>query len=195
MFNYNIYAQIARKYLKEKGANIIDPTNRFYRDDRFMIGKCQSWVCDQHLESDYRAFQEAQLGPLEQRQNLLNIDIAKTKKYYAQLTEDDLCDCESCQYYRSIIEQACPEVTAYFLQLGIDIRKPYHLSFVDTEDGNLLYIDCDYLAFGDGDFAYYHKCGEQEITGALIYPDPDFEPPYVMLQINQVILPSAKTEN
>ena len=34
----------------------------------------------------------------------LRVDIEKTKAYYSALCEEELCDCEGCQYYRAHIQ-------------------------------------------------------------------------------------------
>ena len=53
----------------------------------------------------------------------MNVNITKTKEYYAKITDSELCGCDYCRNYRLQIKSALPEVAAYLDSLGIDIKK------------------------------------------------------------------------
>ena len=55
----------------------------------------------------------------------LILDIEKTKAYYAQISERDLCICKYYPNYVHEIRAAYPKVAKYLASSGIDIEKPF----------------------------------------------------------------------
>ncbi|MBR6029135.1 MAG: GNAT family N-acetyltransferase [Clostridia bacterium] len=184
MYKLKDYAEVARAYVAMHGGSSL----RSGRDlDDF--SDCWKWVHEHNLEHDYRRFEEERLGPLKKRQSMIRIDADRTREYYRGLSDADLCDCEGCRNYRQMIRQSCPMAANYLSLLGIDIEKPFNVSYLEPINGRLLYIDCDYAAFGECDLAFIHQVDGLEISHGFLYPDPGIEGPYVVLQINSVELP------
>ena len=49
------------------------------------------------------------------------MDIERTKQFYRELKQPDLCDCAYCRNYVKEAAKAYPAVTAYLQTLGVDI--------------------------------------------------------------------------
>ena len=62
----------------------------------------------------------------------MDINIAKTKEYYAYIDDSLLCDCSYCQCYREQIRSVYPKVAEYLDSLGVDIEKPFETSPLET---------------------------------------------------------------
>ena len=188
MFNLNVYAETARAFLGSKGISSIQDKPVSDMNDRDVIGLSGWLFRKEGLLEEYKAFEVSRLGSIESRQ-WLDIDTEKTRRYYAEENEEDYCDCDSCKHYRARIAKEYPGIAEYLETLGIDITKPFHLSFVRTEDHVIMYFDCLYVAFGNGDFAWRKDIGDVEIIPALLFPDPGVEEPFVVIQISQISLP------
>ena len=59
------------------------------------------------------------------------MDIRRTKLYYEQISNRDLCDCAYCQNYVREIKVTYPKVAEYLCSLGIDIEKPFETMPLD----------------------------------------------------------------
>lgn len=82
------------------------------------------------------------------------LDINKTRLYYEQLSEADLCDCAYCKNYIHEIKGTYPKLSEYLQSLGVDIEKPFEtMPLEPDEDGNIEYLTVQYLVCGNaGDF-------------------------------------------
>ena len=190
MFHLEKYAKVAREYLIAKQADGFDPESLDWKDDRMIVLSCDNWAKQQGLEAEYAAFQEQRLGPVEDRQPQLDVDVSRTRLFYQNEKEDDLCDCDGCKNYRARVREAYPEAAAYLDTLGVSIEKPFHVSYADLDDGFTLYFDACYILFDEADFSFHHAVGGVEIIPALIYPDPGIKEPHLVLEIAQLKLPS-----
>ena len=125
----------------------------------------------------------------------LRVDIEKTKAYYSALREEELCDCEGCQYYRAHIRQAFPIIADYFDSLGMDIAKPFHVSYVELKKENkMLYIACCYVAFGDCGLDFRQMIDGAVLTCAGACPDSGVEDAHIELAIETLTMPYHKEE-
>ena len=67
------------------------------------------------------------------------MDIEKTREYYLNLKEEDVCDCEWCRNFITQIRKVYPDVAKYLDEMGVDIEKPYESWSLDPdENGNVL---------------------------------------------------------
>lgn len=81
---------------------------------------------------------------------VLNLDIRRTKLYYEQISNSDLCDCAYCQNYVREIKATYPEITEYLFSLGVDIEKPFEIMPLEPdESGYIEYISVQYIIYGD----------------------------------------------
>ena len=129
------------------------------------------------------------------KNNELTIDIEKTKAYYSALREEELCDCEGCQYYRAHVRHAFPIIADYFDSLGMDIAKPFHVSYVELKKENkMLYIACCYVAFGDCGLDFSQTIDGMVLTRAGACPDSGVEEPHIELEIEELTMCYPKEE-
>ena len=78
------------------------------------------------------------------------MDIERTKQFYRELKQSDLCGCAYCRNYVKEAAKAYPTVTAYLQTLGVDIAKPFETMPLELdEDGRMPYIGPQYLVFGE----------------------------------------------
>ena len=80
------------------------------------------------------------------------MNIEKTRQYYEQLTEEDICDCAYCQNYVKEVKTAYVKLTAYLDKLGIDVEKPFEAIPVGLTDGKMFYSGVQYVVLGQDDF-------------------------------------------
>ena len=125
----------------------------------------------------------------------LHVDIEKTKAYYSALREEELCDCEGCQYYGAHVRHAFPIIADYFDSLGMDIAKPFHVSYVELKKENkMLYIACCYVAFGDCGLDFSQTIDGMVLTRAGACPDSGVEEPHIELEIEELTMRYSKEE-
>ena len=83
---------------------------------------------------------------------MLSLDIKRTKSYYEQICNRDLCDCAYCQNYVHEIKATYPEIAEYLSSLGIDIEKPFEtMPLEPDETGYIEYISSQYIICGEPD--------------------------------------------
>lgn len=122
----------------------------------------------------------------------MNVDIAKTKEYYAAIADSELCDCSYCRNYRLQIKSAYPEVAKYLMTLGIDIQKPFETSPLEPdENGMLEYCCCQYIVFGSCKPEYHHRIGDVEFRIATSYPGTGIEQEHFVIEFFPVRLRSV----
>ena len=85
---------------------------------------------------------------------IFNVDIEKTKEYYATRT---LCDCNECQNYYRQAENTFLKLTSFLVDFGIDIARPDEICSIYNK-GKVDYLAVAYTAVGE-----CIKCGEFEI--------------------------------
>ena len=77
------------------------------------------------------------------------MDIERTKQFYRELKQSDLCGCAYCRNYVNEVAKAYPAVTAYLQTLGVDIAKPFETMPLELDEaGQMPYIGPQYLVFG-----------------------------------------------
>lgn len=114
----------------------------------------------------------------------MDINIAKTKEYYASIDESLLCDCSYCQCYREQIRSVYPKVAEYLDSLGIDIEKPFETSPLEPDEKNMLeYCCCQYIVFGKCDPEYSYKIDDVEFRLAASYPHTGIEEEDFVLEL------------
>lgn len=126
----------------------------------------------------------------------MNVDIAKTKEYYAAIADSELCDCSYCRNYRLQIKSAYREVAEYLTTLGVDIQKPFETSPLEPdENGMLEYCCCQYISFGNCDSDYHHRIGDVEFRVATSYPSTGIEQEHFVIELYPVQLEFNKNLN
>ncbi len=122
----------------------------------------------------------------------MNVDIAKTKEYYAAIADSELCDCSYCCNYRLQIKSAYPEAAEYLMTLGIDIQKPFETSPLEPDENGILeYCCCQYIIFGSCKPEYHHRIGDVEFRVATSYPGTGIEQEHFVIEFSPVRLRSV----
>lgn len=122
----------------------------------------------------------------------MNVDIAKTKEYYAAIADSELCDCSYCRNYRLQIKSAYREAAEYLTTLGVDIQKPFETSPLEPdENGMLEYCCCQYIVFGSCKPEYHHIVGDVEFRVATSYPGTGIEQEHFVIEFSPVRLRSV----
>ena len=122
----------------------------------------------------------------------MNVDMTKTKEYYAAIDNSELCDCSYCRNYRLQIKSAYPEVAEYLASLGVHIQKPFETSPLEPdENGMLEYCGCQYIVFGNCEPEYYHRIGDVEFRVATSYPSTGIEGDHFVIEFFPIRLRSV----
>ena len=78
----------------------------------------------------------------------MNADVLKTKEYYAS-DKAEPCDCAYCRNYCKRIKATRPKLAAHLAEMGVDIKKPFELFFIENEaEHTVLYCNCMYIVYG-----------------------------------------------
>ena len=122
----------------------------------------------------------------------MNVDMAKTKEYYAAIDNSELCDCTYCRNYRLQIKSAYPDVAEYLATWGIDIQKPFETSPLEPDkNGMLEYCGCQYIVFGNCEPEYHHRIGDVEFRVATSYPSTGIEGDHFVIEFFPIRLRSV----
>lgn len=122
----------------------------------------------------------------------MNVDMAKTKEYYAAIDNSELCDCTYCRNYRLQIKSAYPDVAEYLATWGIDIQKPFETSPLEPDkNGMLEYCCCQYIVFGNCESEYHRKIGDVEFRVATSYPSTGIEGDHFVIEFFPIRLRSV----
>ena len=122
----------------------------------------------------------------------MNVDMTKTKEYYAAIDNSELCDCSYCRNYRMQIKSAYPEVAEYLASLGVHIQKPFETSPLEPdENGMLEYCGCQYIVFGNCEPEYHHRIGDVEFRVATSYPSTGIEGDHFVIEFFPIRLRSV----
>ena len=113
----------------------------------------------------------------------MKIDIEKTKEFYNSLGYDELCNCDYCKNYYEKIKETYPEIATCLSKFGIDIAKPYEISSLEPENGNLIYSVCQYIVFGNCEDDFCEKVGDIKFKKSENYPNINIEDEHFVLDI------------
>lgn len=117
------------------------------------------------------------------------MNIEKTKAYYEQICNSDLCGCEYCQNYVREIKAAYPEVADYLLSLGIDIEKPFEtLPLEPDNDGYIEYTSVQYVVFGKPDDFVKTTVGSVNLNVTDTHPSTQIDEAHFVIAIYPVRL-------
>ena len=110
------------------------------------------------------------------------MDIERTKQFYRELKQSDLCGCAYCRNYVKEAAKAYPAVTAYLQTMPLEL----------DEDGRMPYIGPQYLVFGaEAGFAAatVKDANDVEVRLAQSHPDDDIQEPHFVIEIFPIFLP------
>lgn len=114
------------------------------------------------------------------------INKEKNKIYYSKDLE--LCDCDYCKNYYKKIKNTYKEVSKYLENLGIDIEKPFELSYSKTSDKNMEYISCQYIVFGYVDENFNQKIKDVKFQKTNFHPTTNIKEEHFVLEFGPIYL-------
>ena len=112
----------------------------------------------------------------------------KTRQYYDQLTEADICNCLYCRNYIKEIKTAYPELSAFLDQLGVDIEKPFETIPVEPVNGVMLYSGVQYVVLGTEDRFKVTEIGSVRVFIADSHPMTDITEDHFVIEIAPIYL-------
>ncbi len=78
------------------------------------------------------------------------MNVEKTKAFYKQIKNDDLCSCAYCQNYVKEITASYQALAEYLNHLGVDIEKPLEtFPGEPDETGYIEYVGPQYIVCGE----------------------------------------------
>ena len=116
------------------------------------------------------------------------MNIEKTRQYYEQLTDEDICDCAYCRNYVKEVRAAYPELAAFLNKLGINIEKPFEAIPVGPADGLMFYSGVQYVVIGPDDDFKETMIGEVRAFIADSHPMTDIMEDHFVVEIAPVYL-------
>ena len=116
------------------------------------------------------------------------MDIKKTRQYYNQLTDKDICDCAYCRNYVKEIRSSYAELTGYLDQLGIDIEKPFEAIPIDPVNGIMIYSGVQYVAMGAADDFKDTAIGDVRVFITDSHPMTDIQEDHFVIEISPIYL-------
>lgn len=120
---------------------------------------------------------------------MLNLDIERTKSYYAQIGNRDLCDCAYCQNYSSEVKTTYPKVAEYLYSLGVDIEKPFETMPLDLDEmGYVDYISAEYIVYGNPDDFAKTIIGSVNVDVTDVHPSTQINEAHFVIEIYPIRL-------
>ena len=114
------------------------------------------------------------------------MNVERTKQYYDQLTDADICNCIYCRNYVKEIRSACPELTVYLGTLGIDIEKPFEAIPIGPAEGVMLYSGVQYVVMGKSDDFMETSIGNARVTITDDHPMTEIEEDHFVIEISPI---------
>ncbi len=122
---------------------------------------------------------------LENEGKKFDVDIEKTKEYYAQ---HSLCDCVGCRNFYEQITQKYLYLNDFLQKFGIDISRPDELGWGDLSDGTLDYHFVAYTVCGSILEHDKYEIDIQDNTFVSIVADNNNAPPNEQKSDNYFVL-------
>lgn len=120
---------------------------------------------------------------------VLDLDIRKTKSYYEQISNRDLCGCAYCQNYVHEIKATYPEITEYLFSLGIDIEKPFEtMPLEPDETGYIAYLSSQYIVYGEPDDFVKTVISSVNVNVAGAHPSTQINEAHFVIEIYPIRL-------
>ena len=116
------------------------------------------------------------------------MNIEKTKKYYEDLMDADICDCEYCQNYVREVKAAYPELTEFLNSIGVNIEKPFEAIPVGLVNGKMFYSGVQYVIMGKAEDFKETSVGDVRIIITDSHPMTDIEEDHFVIEISSIYL-------
>ena len=112
------------------------------------------------------------------------MDIEKTREYYRNLKDEDICDCKWCRNFIEQIRNAYPEVAEFLDGMGVDIEKPFETWPLEPySDGTITYLDVQYIVIGDPSSFTQTHIGDVEVHIADSHPPVEIAEQHFVIEL------------
>ena len=116
------------------------------------------------------------------------MNVEKTRQYYDQLTEEDICNCAYCRNYVKEIKAAYPELAAYLNQLGVDIEKPFEAIPIGPANGTMFYSGVQYVILGSAGSFKETDIGKVHLFVTDSHPMTEIKEDHFVIEITPIHL-------
>lgn len=116
------------------------------------------------------------------------MDIERTRNYYQNLKEEDLCDCAYCKNFRSKIKKSYPLLSDFLDSLGVDIEKPFETNPWEVEDYKLTYDPVQYVFMGSSENFEERKIGDIFIETSDSYPETNIGEEHFVIGLGPICI-------
>ena len=116
------------------------------------------------------------------------MDVGKTRQYYGQLTDEDICNCAYCRNYVQKIRSSYADLAGYLDDLGADIEKPLEVIPIGPENGVMLYSGAQYVVMGSSDDFKDTSIGDVRLFVTDAHPMTDIEEEHFVIEISPIYL-------
>ena len=115
---------------------------------------------------------------------IMAINVEQTKKYYKDIKQEDLCDCNYCKNYYLQVKDAYPKVAEFLDSIGIDIEKPFETSPLEPDEhGMLEYCICQYIVIGSAPSELSKEIENVKIDISESHPSTDLIQEHFVIDI------------
>lgn len=119
----------------------------------------------------------------------LFMNIEKTRLYYEQLSNHDLCDCAYCKNYIREVKNTYQKVAKYLSSLGIDIEKPFETMPLEPDEmGYIEYVSPEYIVYGTPDDFSEMTIGSVNVSIAESHPSTQINESYFVIEAGPIRL-------
>ncbi|MBO4360930.1 MAG: hypothetical protein J5822_08635 [Eubacteriaceae bacterium] len=116
------------------------------------------------------------------------MDIHRTKLYYDQLTQEDICECGYCRNYVREIRAAYPELADLLNSWGADIEKPLEVIPIGPADGTMYYGGAQYVVMGRSDDLPETSLGDVRLEIARSHPMTGIKEDHFVIEVSPISL-------
>ena len=122
------------------------------------------------------------------------MNVEKTRQYYAELTDADICDCAYCQNYVREIKGAYPDLATHLASYGVDIEKPFEAMPIEAENGQMFYSGVQYVILGKADEFKESSVGKARVLITDSHPMTGIMEDHFVIEISPVFLKWDETQ-
>lgn len=80
------------------------------------------------------------------------MNIKNTQKYYEEMENSELCQCDYCVNYVQEIKKSYPLLAKHLAIMGVNIKKPFETMPLEVDENNKIeYISAQYIVLGSSD--------------------------------------------
>ncbi len=115
------------------------------------------------------------------------VNSEKNIKYYRS-DKIKQCGCDFCKNYIKNIKTTYPSIDKYLSELGVDIQKPFELSYIELDKDTVEYLACQYVVFGQCKDDFSCTIEDVKFCKSTIHPDTNITEEHFVLEFGSIIM-------